>query len=142
MLCRNSEKSTQAQTEIITQSGNENVFLLPVELSDALSIRNAVEQIKSLYREIDVLVNNAGVYKVKREETASGVEMSFAANNLASFMLSQMLLENLEASKNGRIINVVSELYKSGSIDFDLVMMNSGYKVGDAYANSKLACVL
>ena len=68
--------------------------------------------------------------------------MSFAVNFLAPFMLSQMLLENLEASGNGRIINVVSELYKNGKIDFDNLMMKTGYKVGDAYANSKLATVL
>jgi NAD(P)-dependent dehydrogenase (short-subunit alcohol dehydrogenase family) len=101
-----------------------------------------VEQIKGEYQEIDVLVNNAGVYKVKREETSSGVEMTFATNYLGTFMLSQMLLENLEASGNGRIINVVSEHYKSGSIDFDNLMLEDGYKVGDAYANSKLASVL
>ena len=53
-----------------------------------------------------------------------------------------MLLENLKASGNGCIINVVSELYKSGSIGFDNLMMNTGYKAGDAYANLKLASVL
>jgi len=68
--------------------------------------------------------------------------MTFAVNFLAPFMLSQMLLENLEASGNGRIINVVSELFKNGSIDFDNLMLRTGYKVGDAYANSKLAAVL
>lgn len=142
MLCRDSEKSKQAQGEIVTLAGNENVFLIPVDLSDPLSIRSAVEQIKSEYPKIDVLVNNAGLYKVKRAETNHGVEMTFAVNFLAPFMLSQMLLENLEASGNGRIINVVSELYKNGSIDFDNLMLKTGYKVGDAYANSKLAAVL
>ena len=68
--------------------------------------------------------------------------MTFAVNFLAPFMLSQMLLENLEASGNGRIINVVSELYKSGSIDFDNLMFKTGYKAGNAYDNSKLASVL
>ena len=142
MLCRDSEKSAQVQTEVITQSENDNVFLIPVDLSDQYSIRNAAEQIKSQYQEIDVLVNNAGVYKVKREETASGIEMAFAVNYLAPFMLSQMLLENLEASGNGRIINVVSEQYKSGSIDFENLMLKTSYKAGQAYANSKLASVL
>jgi len=142
MLCRDSQKSAQVQKEIVTQSGNKNVFLLPVDLSDLLSIRTAVEKIKSQYQVIDVLVNNAGLYKVKREETANGVEMTFAVNFLAPFMLSQMLLENLEAGGNGRIINIVSELYKSGSIDFDDLMMKTRYKAGDAYANSKLASVL
>ncbi len=142
MLCRDSEKSKQAQREIVTLAGNENVILIPVDLSDPLSIRSAVEQIKSEYPKIDVLVNNAGLYKVKRAETNNGVEMTFAVNFLAPFMLSQMLLENLEASGNGRIINVVSELFKNGSIDFDNLMLKTGYKVGDAYANSKLAAVL
>jgi NAD(P)-dependent dehydrogenase (short-subunit alcohol dehydrogenase family) len=87
-------------------------------------------------------VNNAGLYKVKRTETKSGVEMSFAVNFLAPFMLSQMLLENLKASGKGRIVNVVSELYKSGEINMDDLMSKKGYKAGNAYANSKLETVL
>lgn len=142
MLCRGSKKSEQVHKEIVSQTGNENVFLIPVDLSDPLSIRAAIEKINNKYPVIDVLVNNAGVYKVKRDETANGIEMCFAVNFLATFMLSQMLLENLEASGNGRIVNVVSELYKSGKIDFDNLMLKTGYKVGDAYANSKLAAVL
>jgi len=142
MLCRDSEKSRQVHREVISQSGNNKVFLIPVDLSDPCSIRPAVEQIKSEYPVIDVLVNNAGIYKVKRQETPSGVEMTLAVNFLASFMLSQMLLENLQASGNGRIINVVSEQYKNGSIDFDNLMLEKGYKAGDAYANAKLATVL
>ena len=142
MLCRDSDKSIKAHQEVVFRSGNENVFLIPVDLSDPNSIRSAVENIKKEYQVIDVLVNNAGVYKVKRQETHNGVEMTFAVNFLATFMLSQMLLENLEAIGNGRIINVVSELYKNGSIDFDNLILDKGYKVGDAYANSKLATVL
>jgi len=142
MLCRDSEKSEQVQKDILNQSGNENVFLIPVDLSNPISIRSAVEKVKNEYQAVDVLINNAGVYKVKRQETDNGVEMTFAVNFLAPYMLSQMLLENLEASGNGRIINVVSELYKSGTIEFDNLMLKTGYKAGKAYANSKLASVL
>ena len=142
MLCRDSEKSVKAHQEIVSRSGNENISLITVDLSDPISIRSAVEKIKNEYQVIDVLVNNAGVYKVKRQETHNGLEMTFAVNFLATFMLSQMLMENLQASGNGRIINVVSELYKNGSIDFDNLMLENGYKAGDAYANSKLASVL
>ena len=142
MLCRDSEKSAKVHKEIVSQSENEKVFLIRADLSDPPSIRNAVWQIKSANQVIDVLVNNAGVYKVKRAETANGVELSFAVNFLAPYMLSQMLLENLEASGNGRIINVVSELYRNGEIDFDDLMLKTGYKAGKAYANSKLAAVL
>jgi len=142
MLCRDSEKSEQVHKEIVAQTGNEHVFLFPADLSDPNSIRAVVAQIKRQYPKIEVLVNNAGLYKVKRGETEDGVEMSLAVNFLAPFMLSQMLLENLEASGNGRIINVVSELYKSGSIDFDNLMLTTRYKAGTAYASAKLATVL
>ena len=142
MLCRDSQKSMEAHQDIKSHSGNENVFLIPVDLSDPISIRSAVEKIKRDHQVIDVLVNNAGVYKVKRMETDNGIEMTFAVNFLAPFMLSQMLLENLQASGSGRIINVVSALYKNGSIDFDNLMLEKGYKAGDAYANSKLAAVI
>jgi NAD(P)-dependent dehydrogenase (short-subunit alcohol dehydrogenase family) len=142
MLCRDSEKSMKVHQEIVSQSGNENVFLISVDLSDPHSIRSAVEKINKDYPVIDVLLNNAGVYKVRRQEADNGVEMTFAVNFLAPYMLSLMLLDNLEASGNGRIINVVSELYKNGSIDFDNLMQENSYKVGDAYANSKLASVL
>lgn len=142
MLCRDSEKSKQAHQEIISQSGNDQLFLFPVDLADPSAIRNAVEKVQAQFPTIAMLVNNAGLYKTKRSETANGVEMSFAVNFLAPYMLSQLLLENIEASGNGRIINVVSELYKNGSINFDDLMITQKYKAGDAYANSKLATVL
>lgn len=142
MLCRDSEKSRQVHQQIVSQSGNEYVCLIPVDLSDPSSIRSAVVDIKREYPIIDVLVNNAGIYKVKRQETPGGVEMTLAVNFLAPFMLSQMLLDNLQASGNGRVINVVSELYKGGSIDFDNLMLKNNYKAGEAYANAKLANVI
>jgi NAD(P)-dependent dehydrogenase (short-subunit alcohol dehydrogenase family) len=142
MLCRDSEKSKRAQQDIISLSGNENIHLIPVDLSEPRSIQKAVEEIQTIAPLIDVLVNNAGVYKVKRDENSSGIELNFAVNFLATFILTHLLLKNLQASGNGRIVNVVSEIYKTGKIDFDNLMLEDGYKVGDAYANSKLAAVL
>jgi len=142
MLCRDSEKSKRAQQEIVRQSGNENLFLYPVDLSDQHSIRTTIEKVKSQYPAIDVLINNAGVYKAKRELTADGIEVTFAVNFFAPFILSERLSENLAAGGNGRIINVVSELYKNGAVTLDDVMMESRYKAGAAYANAKLATVL
>ena len=142
MLSRDSEKSEQALVEIRSQTDNNHVFLIKADLSSSRSIISSVEKIKRDYETIDVLINNAGVYKVKREENEAGIEMTFAVNFLATFLLSELLLERLKASGSGRIINVVSELYKSGSLDFSDLMLENGYKAGDAYANSKLAAVL
>ena len=142
MLCRDSQKSKKARGDIIERSGNSDVVLIPVDLSEPKSIRKVVNEITIEYPVIDVLVNNAGLYKVKREANSNGVEMNFAVNYLATFMLSQLLLKNLEPSGNGRIVNVVSEMYKNGKIDFDDLMLENGYNAGKAYANAKLAAVL
>lgn len=142
MFSRDSEKSERALEEIRSQSNNSQVFLIKVDLSSPRSIISAVAKIKKDHQAVDVLINNAGVYKVKREENENGIEMSFAVNFLATFLLSELLLESLKASRSGRIINVVSELYKSGSLDFSDLMLEKNYQAGDAYANSKLATVL
>ncbi|MFN2232898.1 MAG: SDR family NAD(P)-dependent oxidoreductase [Anaerolineales bacterium] len=94
MLCRDSEKSKQAQQDIITLSGNTEVVLFPVDLSEPKSIRKAVDEIQAEYPVIDVLVNNAGVFGVKREVNSNGVELNFAVNYLATFMLSQLFAGN------------------------------------------------
>ena len=142
MLSRDSEKSRIAQQEIISATGNQNVMLITVDLAEPSSIRQAVAEIQEKYPKIDVLVNNAGLYKVKRGENSTGIEMSFAVNYLATFMLCQLLIDNLAASGNGRIVNVVSDMYKSGKINFDDLMLENGYKTGAAYANTKYAAVL
>jgi len=142
MLCRDSEKSARVFEEIVARTGNESVSLIPVDLSSGDSIRAAALDIKSRHSAIDVLVNNAGVYVPKREETADGIEMNFAVNYLAPFLLSHLLLTTLEASGNGRIINVVSALYEKGVVDLEDLMSERSYKVGRAYAGSKMACVL
>ena len=142
MLSRDSEKSKQAHQEILAESGNENVFLIPVDLSDQDSIRNAVAEIKSRFDQIDVLVNNAGVVNMKRIETDDGIEENFAVNFLAPYILSELLLEKIAASEEGRIINLVSELYKRGTIDLDNLMLRDGYRSTYAFANSKLALLL
>ncbi len=142
MLCRDSDKSREAQAEILAQSGNKDVHLFAVDLADQASVRAVADQIKHEFDAIDVLVNNAGVYKTKRAVTPDGIEMTFAVNYLAPFMLTQLLLDTLRASGDARIVNVISELYKNGTIDFDNLMLEHDYKAGRAYANSKLACAL
>lgn len=142
MLCRDSEKSHLALAEIKAKTKNDAVSLISVDLSEQSSIRSAAKQIKKQRKKIDVLVNNAGIYKAKRTETTENIEMTLAVNHLAPFLLSQLLMKELEASGTGRIINVVSALYKNGTIDFEDLMLKNNYKAGRAYANSKLACTL
>jgi retinol dehydrogenase-13 len=117
MLCRDSEKSRNAKAEIKAGSNEMKVDLVYVDFASLKSIENAASEITQKYDSIDVLINNAGVVKRKLTTSEDGLEMNLAVNFLAPFYLTNLLLPLLMKSDSARIINVTSELYKSGKID-------------------------
>src|SRR5258706_6606920 len=63
--------------------------------------------------QIDVLVNNAGAMFNKRQETADGLEMTFALNHMAYFVITNLLLGKLKAG--ARIVTVASNAHRGAS---------------------------
>ncbi len=112
------------------------------DLSDQRQIRNFAEQVNKTYPKIDILINNAGAYFLKRFESVDGYEMSFALNHLNYFLLTRLLIENLVRSRSARIINVSSIAHKRGTINFDDIHFKKHYNGFNAYAQSKLANIL
>src|SRR6187401_1608922 len=80
MLCRDRARGLAAQSDVQTASGNPNVELLIADLGSQASIREAVARFKEHHTRLDVLVNNAAVYKNTRVLTADGYETMFATN--------------------------------------------------------------
>lgn len=143
MLVRDSEKSRNAQKEIIEQSKNEDVKLFYVDMASLSSVNQVVEQIKQNYSKIDLLINNAGIFKREKIITADGFEMTIAVNYISLFSLTTQLLPLLENANEARIINLSSALYKRGQIFLDNKFSPQSDKFsGDkAYANSKLLVI-
>jgi NAD(P)-dependent dehydrogenase (short-subunit alcohol dehydrogenase family) len=112
------------------------------DLSSQEDIRRLADNFKEAYPRLDVLINNAGVIRSKRVTTADGIEMTFAVNHLASFLLTNLLLDLLKASAPSRIVNVASGEQRNGIIDFNDLQGEKGYKTAKAYSQSKLATVL
>ena len=92
------------------------------------------------YDRLDVLVNNAGALFKSRRETVDGLEMTFALNHLAYFLLTNLLLDVLKTSAPARIVNVASSMQHRP--DFDDLQMRQGYDGWDAYGCSKYMNVL
>jgi NAD(P)-dependent dehydrogenase (short-subunit alcohol dehydrogenase family) len=88
------------------------------------------------------LNNNAGVYMFSRQETVDGLEMTFAVNQLAPFLLTNLLLKVLKASAPARIVNVSSGMHESAKIDMDDLQSKKRYTFISAYGQSKLALVM
>jgi NAD(P)-dependent dehydrogenase (short-subunit alcohol dehydrogenase family) len=91
---------------------------------------------------LDVLVNNAGVYKTGRALSRNGFEMTLAVNHLAHFLLTSLLLPLLKKSSEPRVVTVSSMVHTSGRIDLENMNGELKFDAYHAYANSKLANAL
>ena len=142
MVGRDRGRGEAALAEIKEKSANASVDLLLADLSSQEEVRRLADEFKEAYPRLDVLINNAGVFRSERITTADGLEMTFAVNHLAYFLLTNLLLDVLKASAPSRIVNVSSGDHRNGTIDFDDLQGEKGYKGAKAYSQSKLANVL
>src|SRR5216683_2810329 len=142
LLCRDRARGEAAQAEIKTKSGNDAVDLLLADLSAQQSIRQLVENFQQRYTQLHVLINNAGLFVLRRRTTVDGLEMTFAVDYLAPFLLTNLLLDVLKASAPARIVNVSSNSHEAGYIKLDDLQAEHHYRSMRAYGQSKLAVVL
>jgi NAD(P)-dependent dehydrogenase (short-subunit alcohol dehydrogenase family) len=118
------------------------VELLVADLSSQRQIRQVAEEILARYARLDVLINNAAVLTRERRLTESGLELQFAVNHLAPFLLTRLLLDLLKRSSPARVVTVSSEAHRGGRIDFDDLQGTRSYRGLRAYRQSKLANIL
>jgi len=89
---------------------------------------------------IDVLINNAGALFNKRRETEDGLEMTFALNHMAYFVITNLLLPKLRSG--ARIVTVASNAHRGARLDFDDLQVRRGYVGFPVYSKSKLCNIL
>lgn len=142
MVCRSAERGEAAQADIRSESGSDAVDLLLADLSVQGDIRDLAATFRAQYDRLDVLINNAGLYLADRQLSADGIEMTFAVNHLAPFLLTNLLLDELRASAPARIVNVNSESHRGARLRFSNLEMEDDYQWIKAYGKSKLANLL
>ena len=91
---------------------------------------------------VDLLINNAGALFAHRRVTPEGLELTFALNHMAYFVLTEALREKLIASAPARIISTSSTAHQGASLDFNDLQSAKGYNGYRAYGCSKLANIL
>jgi NAD(P)-dependent dehydrogenase (short-subunit alcohol dehydrogenase family) len=137
---RSRERCEAVLKEVRRGTGSEGARYYLADLSSLGAVRRLAEQILSEHDRLDVLVNNAGIIAREREETVDGVELTFAVNYLAHFLLTNLLLPLLLGSAPARIVNVASA--GQSPVNFRDVMLKRGYSGMKAYTQSKLAQVM
>jgi retinol dehydrogenase-12 len=139
---RSPERCAEAARQIREQTASTDVEYLVADLSSQAKVRRLADEVKAATGRLNVLVNNAGLIRLKREVTVDGLEMTFALNHLAYFLLTNLLLDTLKTSAPARIVSVASAAHQGCQLDFDDLQGETKFSPWRAYQQSKLANIL
>ena len=138
--CRDKQRGEAVLAEIKAGSPAANVDLLLLDLSVQQSVRSAVTELENRYDHLDVLINNAAVFKRHRTLTADGYETMFATNHLGPFLLTNLLLERLKAATSARILTITAP--STMKIAFEDLQAEQKFRALHAFGASKAANLL
>jgi retinol dehydrogenase-12/retinol dehydrogenase-13 len=140
---RDDWRGETTRQDIVRASGNQNVEPFFCDLSSFESIRTFTIKFRAKHDRLHILVNNAGIWERERKQSKDGIELTWAVNMLAPFLMTSQLLDVLEWSAPSRIINLSSGLHPRGHMNFDDLELRQGDFDGmAAYVQSKVAIIL
>ena len=142
LVCRNKVRAEKVLHSLFRECPDAKVDIFLADLAVQGNIRRLVRDLQSELPGIDVLIHNAGVFCPDRAESADGIELTWAVNHLAPFLLTDLLFEHLLIGGPARVIVVSSAAHRLGQINFADPELHSGYGMMKAYCQSKLANVM
>jgi NAD(P)-dependent dehydrogenase (short-subunit alcohol dehydrogenase family) len=141
---RNAARGAETLRAIRAATGNERLEFVQADFASLAEVRAMGAKLAAGLERLDTLVNNAGVgsggRSARRDLSHDGIELRFAVNYLAPFVLTRALLDSLKRSAPARIVNVSSAGQQA--LDFDDLMLERGFSGARAYCQSKLAQIL
>lgn len=139
---RDLPRAESAAADIRRTTRNPAVDAFAADLSSQAEVRRLAAEVLAAYPRLDVLINNVGGSWNRRHVTADGLERTFAVNHIAAFLLTNLLLDRLQASAPARVVTVSSAAQSTGIIDFDDLQGERDYSERRAYPQSKLASLM
>jgi NAD(P)-dependent dehydrogenase (short-subunit alcohol dehydrogenase family) len=110
------------------------------DLSKISEMKRVSAEIAAAEPKIDVLINNAGALFNTRKLSADGLEMTFAVNHMAYFVVTNLLLPRMGAG--ARVVSTSSDAHKGAKLNFDDLQSEHGYSGFGVYGRSKLCNIL
>jgi NAD(P)-dependent dehydrogenase (short-subunit alcohol dehydrogenase family) len=134
---RSPSKLADVQKELET-AGSGHIESYACDLSEVKDVAGLGTAIAENHSDLDVLINNAGVFKVPVPTTRDGLDLRFAVNTIAPYLLTKKLLPLF--SPSGRIVNLSSAA--QAPVDPAALAGPATLSDGEAYAQSKLALTM
>ncbi len=139
-VCRDTTSGMNTQAEIKQSNSNADVSLIQADISEPASIVAAAKSILAQNTSLDILVNNAAIFTPKRQVNSLGIELMFATNHLGGFLLTNLLMPALKASKNARILTLTAP--STVKLDFSDLQGAQHFSALHAFGASKMCNLL
>lgn len=137
---RNANKLEKVISEVKASSNNENVKGFVADFSDLDAVKKMAKEVKGGVSKIDVLINNAGVFKSSNTHNEAGLELRIVVNYFAPYLLTNELLPLMQKGDAPRIINLSSAA--QSPVSSEALKGNKVLSLQEAYAQSKLAIAM
>ncbi|NEO32689.1 MAG: SDR family NAD(P)-dependent oxidoreductase [Symploca sp. SIO3C6] len=135
---RNPEKLEKVHKTLLEIKGGGRAEIYVADLSLMDNVEALAKAVAKKHAKLDVLINNAGVYNASEPVTQDGLDVRFAVNTIAPYLLTQRLLPLLGTS--GRVINLSSAA--QSTVEAEALAGRVKLTDGAAYAQSKLALTM
>ncbi len=142
MACRNMEKAAVAKTKIESAVPNASLEIIELDTSKLTSVRVFAKAFQVKHQKLDLLINNAGIMATPQAYTEDGFENQLATNYIGHFLLTSLLMPELEAAPAARVVTLSSIAHKRARIHFDDLQFKQKYARWEAYGQTKLACLM
>jgi NAD(P)-dependent dehydrogenase (short-subunit alcohol dehydrogenase family) len=142
LVARRQKALEELAQELQRRAPKTNPSVHVADLSLQREVRRLAAELRGKYPKIDVLINCAGAWFHKREETEEGVEMTWALNVLSPLLLTELLRPSLRAAAPSRVVMVSSMAHARQELEFDDLEGRKHYRGFRSYGRSKLALIL
>lgn len=137
---RNPVKLTDAINEIKNITQNENVEGFVSDFSDLQAVMEMGQKVSTELSSLDVLINNAGIFKSPVAMTKDGLDIRFAVNYYAPYILTNSLIDLLRKGDDPRIINLSSAA--QAPFSEEALLGKREQSAMESYSQSKLAITM
>ena len=139
---RKKEEGESVVQELKLETKNLDIAFVEGDLSNIKSCNDLINKIKTTHPDLNVLINNAGVFMMEKQINTDGLEMTFMVNYIAPYLLSKGLFDILKNNQPARIVNVNSMLYTKGKINIEKTPYGLDFNKIKTYSNSKMCNIM
>ena len=137
---RNPQKLSKVIAETKALSQNEQIGGFVADFSDLEAVKQMAQELNDQLEKLDVLINNAGVFKSPISQNKDGLDLRWVVNYLTPYLLTKHLLPLFQKGNSPRIINLSSAA--QAPVSFDALQGKEQSSTQGAYAQSKLALTM